>query len=101
MTVQRLHESNIVRVGPVPDYWSSSGLTNQTVSSSLDYITLYINLVFPNKYCYVKCSVPHQNVTKKRKKKNKLAWSPSQFWGIGRTRKLCMALQAVNKQTKK
>ena len=36
MIVQRLHESNIVRagqlVGPAPDYWSGSGLTDRTVS---------------------------------------------------------------------
>ena len=39
MIVQRLHESNIARagqlVGSTPDYWSSSGLTNRTISFGL------------------------------------------------------------------
>ena len=40
MIVQRLHEvASIVRtgqlVGPTPDYWSGSGLTNRTASSGL------------------------------------------------------------------
>ena len=35
MIVQRLHENIIVRADPVPDYWSSSRLTNRTISSGL------------------------------------------------------------------
>ena len=40
-------------------------------------------------YCYVKRSVPHPKVAKKEEKK---AWSPGQFWGIGRTRNISLTL---------